>query len=60
MTFGELMSHIGTTNYQFCAGLKDAQPPALPSSLSKETPSNSSAIHLNIVPLSSAISANKN
>ena len=31
MTFGELMSHVATTNYQFCAGLKDADPPALPS-----------------------------
>ena len=31
MTFGELMSHIATTNYQFCAGLKDSDPPALPS-----------------------------
>src|SRR5579871_2849982 len=27
MTFGELMSHIATTNFQFCAGLKDASPP---------------------------------
>ncbi len=27
MTFGELMSHIATTNYQFCAGLKDSEPP---------------------------------
>jgi uncharacterized damage-inducible protein DinB len=31
MTFGELMSHIATTNYQFCAGLKDSTPPSLPS-----------------------------
>src|SRR5215469_11100112 len=31
MDFGQLMSHIATTNYQFCAGLKDSQPPALPS-----------------------------
>ena len=31
MTFGELMSHIATTNYQFCAGLKDSDPPAPPS-----------------------------
>lgn len=31
MTFGQLMSHIATTNYQFCAGLKDSEPPALPS-----------------------------
>jgi uncharacterized damage-inducible protein DinB len=30
MTFGELMSHIATTNYQFCAGLKDSETPALP------------------------------
>jgi uncharacterized damage-inducible protein DinB len=31
MNFGELISHIATTNYQFCAGLNDAAPPALPS-----------------------------
>lgn len=31
MNFGELMSHIATTNYQFCAGLKDTDPPSLPS-----------------------------
>jgi len=31
MNFGDLMSHIATTNYRFCAGLKDADPPALPS-----------------------------
>src|SRR5215472_9647794 len=30
MDFGQLMSHIAITNYQFCAGLKDSQPPALP------------------------------
>ena len=30
MNFGELMAHIATTNYQFCAGLKDAQTPELP------------------------------
>ena len=28
MNFGLLISHIATTNYQFCAGLKDAPPPA--------------------------------
>lgn len=28
MTFGELMLHIASTNYQFCAGLKDSAPPA--------------------------------
>jgi uncharacterized damage-inducible protein DinB len=31
MTFGQLMAHIASTNYQFCAGLKDSDPPALPS-----------------------------
>ena len=36
MTFGELMSHIATTNYQFCAGLKDVQAPAMPSPKDKE------------------------
>jgi uncharacterized damage-inducible protein DinB len=36
MDFGELMSHIATTNYQFCAGLKDATPPALPASTDKD------------------------
>ena len=36
MTFGELMSHIATTNYQFCAGLKDTDPPALPSPKDKD------------------------
>lgn len=36
MTFGELMLHIATTNYQFCAGLKDSSPPALPSPSGKE------------------------
>jgi uncharacterized damage-inducible protein DinB len=36
MTFAELMSHIATTNYQFCAGLKDSEPPALPSAADKD------------------------
>jgi uncharacterized damage-inducible protein DinB len=36
MTFGELMSHIATTNYQFCAGIKDSRPPALPSPVDKD------------------------
>ena len=31
MTFGELMIHIAQTNYSFCAGLKDAADPSLPS-----------------------------
>ena len=29
MNFGEVMAHIATTNYQFCAGLRDSEPPAL-------------------------------
>jgi uncharacterized damage-inducible protein DinB len=37
MDFGQLMSHIATTNYQFCAGLKDAQPPALPNPSDKDS-----------------------
>jgi len=37
MTFGELMSHIASTNYQFCAGLKDVDPPTLPSPTEKTT-----------------------
>jgi uncharacterized damage-inducible protein DinB len=36
MNFGELMSHIATTNYQFCAGLKDSNPPTLPSPSGKD------------------------
>src|SRR5579872_4467332 len=31
MTFGELMLHIASTNYAFCAGLKDSDAPAHPS-----------------------------
>lgn len=36
MTFGELMAHIATTNYQFCAGLKDTAPPAMPAAAGKD------------------------
>ena len=36
MDFAALMSHIATTNYQFCAGLKDSDPPALPSPTEKD------------------------
>lgn len=36
MTFSELMSHIATTNYQFCAGLKDAATPEMPNPKDKE------------------------
>jgi uncharacterized damage-inducible protein DinB len=36
MTFGALMSHIATTNYQFCAGLKDSATPSLPSPTDKD------------------------
>jgi uncharacterized damage-inducible protein DinB len=35
MNFGQLMSHIASTNYQFCAGLKDSDPPAVPSPTDK-------------------------
>ena len=35
MAFGELMAHIATTNYQFCAGLKDAEAPAFPTATDK-------------------------
>ena len=35
MDFGQLLSHIATTNYQFCASLKDSDPPALPSPTAK-------------------------
>lgn len=35
MNFGQLISHIATTNYQFCAGLKDSDSPALPSPTDK-------------------------
>lgn len=31
MTFGELMMHIASTNFAFCAGLKDSKAPADPS-----------------------------
>jgi uncharacterized damage-inducible protein DinB len=36
MDFGQLMSHIATTNYQFCAGLKDSDPPSLTSPTEKD------------------------
>ena len=36
MNFGELLSHIAATNYQFCAGLKDSAPPAFPSATEKD------------------------
>jgi len=35
MNFGQLMAHIATTNYQFCAGLKDSAPPPFPSPTDK-------------------------
>jgi uncharacterized damage-inducible protein DinB len=37
MNFGELMSHIAVTNYQFCAGLKDTNPTDLPSPTEKDS-----------------------
>ncbi len=36
MNFGELMTHIAATNYQFCAGLQDASTPALPTATGKD------------------------
>ncbi|HXX00968.1 MAG TPA: DinB family protein, partial [Candidatus Acidoferrales bacterium] len=36
MNFGDLMSHIATTNYQFCAGLKDTDTSQLPSPTDKD------------------------
>ena len=38
MTFGELMLHIASTNYAFCAGLKDSESPsaALPAATDKD------------------------
>ena len=36
MDFAQLMSHIATTNYQFCAGLKDTDPPSMPSPTAKD------------------------
>ena len=36
MSFGELISHIATTNYAFCAGLKDSAAPAMPSPTDKQ------------------------
>jgi uncharacterized damage-inducible protein DinB len=35
MDFGRLMTHIATTNYQFCAGLKDAPAAPMPSPTDK-------------------------
>ena len=36
MTFGEVMVHIGKTNYMFCAGLKDTPTPKVPVGQGKE------------------------
>ena len=36
MTYGELMQHIAVTNYQFCAGLEDTQPPSLPKAIDRD------------------------
>lgn len=36
MTFGELMSHIAATNYQFCDALKDVDTSSLPQPAGKE------------------------
>ena len=37
MDFGQLMAHMATTNYQLCAGPKDAVTPALPSPSGKDS-----------------------
>jgi uncharacterized damage-inducible protein DinB len=36
MSFGELISHIASTNYAFCAGLKDSTTPSTPSPTAKD------------------------
>ena len=36
MSFGELISHIASTNYAFCAGLKDSTTPSAPSPTDKD------------------------
>jgi uncharacterized damage-inducible protein DinB len=36
MTFGEVMSHIASTNFAFCAGLKDADIPNTPAPSDKD------------------------
>lgn len=36
MDFGQLISHIATTNYQFCAGVKDTDTPTLPAPTGKD------------------------
>src|SRR5215469_10648777 len=36
MDFGQLMSHIATTNYQFCAGLKDSLFSTVPAPTEKD------------------------
>lgn len=36
MSFGQLMAHIATTNHQFCAGLRDAKVPPLPTPKDKD------------------------
>lgn len=36
MTFGQLMSDIAKTNYQFCSGLQDSATPNLPAATGKE------------------------
>jgi hypothetical protein len=36
MDFAALISHIATSNYQFCAGWNDSDAPALPAPASKD------------------------
>lgn len=35
MSFGEQLLHVASTNYDYCAGLKDSDPPAKPSPTDK-------------------------
>ena len=37
MTFGELMTHMAATNFQFCAGLRDSAAPGMPKATEKES-----------------------
>jgi uncharacterized damage-inducible protein DinB len=36
MTFGEQMAHVARTNYAYCAGLSDTEPPAAPQATGRD------------------------
>lgn len=38
MTFGELMNHIASTNFAFCAGLNDTKAPSSPAAAATDKP----------------------